>query len=90
MNRFYVTKNGTFIRCCWSDIDTRKMEQIVADMQKKEPDSEFKLYYWNGELTLFSILPIMVENKVFKEENWNWDKKYKPENIDYEEDWDIT
>lgn len=44
----------------------------------KEPDSEFKLYYWNGELTLFSILPIMVEKQVFKEENWNWDKKYRP------------
>ena len=47
MNRFYVTKNGTFIRCCWSDIDRRKMEQIVADMQKEEPDSEFKLYSWD-------------------------------------------
>ena len=90
MNRFYVTKNGTFIRCCWSGIDTRKMEKIVADMQKEEPDSEFKLYSLDGELTLFSILQIMVEKQVFKEENWNWDKKYKPENINYEEDWEIT
>ena len=90
MDKFFVTKNGTFLKCCWSGIDTRKMEQIVADMQKEEPDSEFKMYSWNGELTLFSILPIMVEKQVFKEENWNWDKKYKPENLDYEEDWDIT
>jgi hypothetical protein len=90
MNKFFVTKNGEFIKCCWSGIDTRKMEQIVADMQKDEPDSEFKMYSWNGELTLFSILPIMVEKQVFREENWNWDKKYKPENLDDEEDWDIT
>ena len=90
MNKFFVTKNGEFIKCCWSGIDTRKMEHIVADMQKKEPDCEFKLYSWDGELTLFSILPIMVEKQVFREVNWNWDKKYRPENFDYEEDWDIT
>lgn len=34
MNKFFVTKNGMFIRRCWSGIDRRKMEHIVADMQK--------------------------------------------------------
>ena len=89
MNKFFVTKNGTFIKCCWSGIDRPKMEQIVAYMQKKDPDSEFKMYSWDGELS-FSLLPIMLDKQLFKEENWNWDKKYKPENLDYEEDWDIT
>ena len=89
MNKFFVTKNGTFIKYCWSGIDKRKMEQIVADMQEKDPDSEFKMYSWDGDL-IFSLLPIMVEKQVFEEVNWNWDKKYIPENIDYEEDWDIT
>lgn len=51
------------------------MEQIVADMQKEEPDSEFKLYSWDGDL-LFSVLPIMLEKQAFKEVNWNWDKKF--------------
>lgn len=49
MNKFFVTKNGTFIKCCWSDINTRKMEHIVADMQKKEPDCEFKLYSYGDD-----------------------------------------
>lgn len=89
MNKFFVTKNGTFIKCCWDGIDKQKMEQIVADMQKEDPDSEFKLYSWDGDL-FFSILPIMLEKHAFNEVNWNWDKKYRPENIDYEEDWDIT
>ena len=53
------------------------MEQIVADMQEKEPDSEFKMYSWDGEL-LASVLPIMLEKRAFEEVNWNWDKKYKP------------
>lgn len=81
MDKFFVTKNGTFIKSCWSGIDKRKMEQIVADMQKDEPGSEFKLYSWDGEL-INSLLPIMLEKHVFREENWNWDKKYKPENFD--------
>ena len=89
MYKFFVTKNGIFIKCCWSGIDRRKMEQIVADMQKNEPNAEFKMYNWDGELS-FSLLPIMLENNLFKEENWNWNKKYKSENLDYEEDWDIT
>ena len=80
MNKFFVTKNGTFLNCCYSGIDKRKMEQIVAYMQKEEPEAEFKMYSWGGELTA-SILQIMLENNLFKEENWNWDKKYKPENI---------
>ena len=78
MNKFFVTKNGTFIKCCWSDINTRKMEQIVADMQKKEPDAEFKMYSWGGDL-ITSILPIMLEANAFEEINWNWDKKLKEE-----------
>lgn len=78
MNKFFVTKNGTFIKCCWSDINTRKMEHIVADMQKKEPDCEFKLYSWDGDL-ITSILPIMLEANAFEEINWNWDKKLKEE-----------
>lgn len=53
------------------------MEHIIADMQKEAPDSEFKMYSWDGELS-FSLLPIMFEKNLFKEENWNWDKKYKP------------
>lgn len=89
MNKFFVTKNGTFLKRCYSGIDIRKMEKIVADMQNEEPDCEFKLYSWDGEL-INSFLPIMLEKHVFREENWNWDKKYKPENFDYEEDWDIT
>lgn len=89
MNKFFVTKNGTFLNCCYSGIDKRKMEQIVACLQKEEPDAEFKLYSWDGDLTA-SILPIMLEIHAFQEVNWNWDKKYKPENLDYEEDWDIT
>ena len=89
MNNFFVTKNGTFIKCCWSGIDERKMEQIVADMQKKEPDAEFKLYNWDGEL-LASVLQIMLEKGAFKEVNWNWDKKLKEEKQIFEEDWDIT
>ena len=89
MNKFFVTKNGTFIKCCWGGMDKREMEQLVADMQKEEPDAEFKLYSWDGDL-IFSILPIMLEKQAFKEVNWNWDKKYRPENFDYEEDWDIT
>ena len=90
MNKYFVTKNCTFIKCCWSGIDERKMEQIVADMQEDEPDSEFKMYSWDGEL-LASVLPIMLEKHAFEEVNWNWDKKYRPENFDYEEeDWDIT
>lgn len=75
MNKFFVTKNGTFLKCCYSGIDKRKMEQIVAYMQEKEPDSKFKLYSWDGEL-INSLLPIMLEKHVFREENWNWDKKY--------------
>lgn len=78
MNKFFVTKNGEFIKCCWSGIDERKMEQIVADMQKKDPDSEFKMYSWDGEL-LASVLPIMLEKGAFKEVNWNWDNKIKKE-----------
>ena len=77
MNKFFVTKNGTFIKRCWSNIDKRKIEQIVADMQKENSDSEFKLYSWDGEL-LASVLPIMLEKGAFKEVNWNWDKKYIP------------
>lgn len=88
MNKFFVTKNGTFIKRCWSGIDKRKMEQIVADMQEEDPDSEFKMYSWDGDL-IFSLLPIMVEKQVFEEVIWNWDKKYIPER-DNEEDWDIT
>lgn len=75
MNKFFVTKNDTFINCCYSGIDKRKMEQIVAYMQEKDPDSEFKLYSWDGEL-LASVLPIMLEKHAFEEINWNWDKKY--------------
>ena len=78
MNKFFVTKNGTFLKCCYSGIDKQKMEQIVAAMQKEDPDSKFKLYSWDGEL-INSILPIMLEKGAFTEENWNWDKKYKPE-----------
>lgn len=78
MNKFFVTKNGEFIKCCWSGIDERKMEQIVADMQKENSDSEFKLYSWDGDL-IASILPIMLEANAFKEVNWNWDKKLKEE-----------
>lgn len=74
MNKFFVTKNGTFIKRCWSGIDKRKMEQIVTDMQIEDPDSEFKLYSWDGEL-LASVLPIMLEKGAFKEVNWNWDNK---------------
>lgn len=56
-----MTKNGEFIKCCWTGgIDEQKMEQIVANMQKEDPDSEFKLYSWDGEL-LASVLPIMLE-----------------------------
>lgn len=75
MNKFFVTKNGTFLKCCYSGIDKRKMEQIVADMQTEDPDSEFKMYSWDGEL-LASVLPIMLEKHAFEEINWNWDKKY--------------
>ena len=75
MDKFFVTKNGTFLKRCYSGIDKRKMEQIVADLQKDEPDSKFKLYSWDGEL-INSLLPIMLEKHVFREENWNWDKKY--------------
>lgn len=78
MNKFFVTKNGTFLKCYWSGIDKQKMEQIVANMKKVEPDSEFKMYSWDGEL-LYSILPIMLEKQALREENWNWDNKYKPE-----------
>ena len=53
-----------------------KMEQIVADMQKKEPDCEFKLYSWDGDL-IASILPIMLEANAFEEINWNWDNDYE-------------
>lgn len=87
-NRYFVTKNGVFIKSCWSGIDKQKMEQIVACLQKEEPDAEFKLYSWDGELPS-SVLPIMLDY-AFHEVNWNWDKKYKPEDLDYEEDWDIT
>lgn len=54
------------------------MEQIVADMQKENSDSEFKLYSWDGEL-LASVLQIMLEKGAFKEVNWNWDNKIKKE-----------
>lgn len=74
MNKFFVTKNGEFIKCCWSGWDKRKMEQLVADMQKDEPNAEFKMYSWDGEL-LASVLPIMLEKGAFEEVNWNWDKK---------------
>lgn len=74
MNKFFVTKNGTFIKRCWSGIDERKMEQIVAGMKEEEPDSEFKMYSWDGEL-LASVLPIMLEKGAFKEVNWNRDNK---------------
>lgn len=77
MNKFFVTKNGVFIKRCYSDIDKRKMEQIVAEMQEEDPDSEFKMYSWDGEL-INSLLPIMLEKGAFAEENWNWDKKYIP------------
>ena len=75
MDKFFVTKNGTFLKRCYSGIDKQKMEQIVADMQTEEPDSEFKMYSWDGEL-LASVLPIMLEKHAFEEINWNWDKKY--------------
>lgn len=76
MNKFFVTKNGTFIKCCWNGIDRQKMEQIVADLQEKEPDAEFKLYRWDGDL-ITCVLPIMLEAHAFEEINWNWDKKFK-------------
>ena len=67
MNKFFVTKNGEFIKCCWSGIDERKMEQIVAGMKEEESDSEFKMYSWDGEL-LASVLPIMLEIMMQKHE----------------------
>lgn len=88
-DRYFVTKNGVFIKSCWSGIEKRKMEQIVADMQQKDPDSEFKMYSWDGDL-IYSLLPIMLDKQVFREENWNWDKKYRTEKENVEEDWDIT
>lgn len=54
------------------------MEQIVAGLKEEDPNSEFKLYSWDGEL-LASVLPIMLEKGAFKEVNWNWDNKIKKE-----------
>lgn len=52
MNNFFVTKNGEFIKCCWiGGIDKREMEQLVADMQKKDPDSEWTPYCYYKKLT---------------------------------------
>lgn len=51
---------------------------IVADMQKDEPNAVFKMYSWEGDL-ITSILPIMLEANAFEEINWNWDKKLKEE-----------
>ena len=65
------------------------MEKIVLDMQEEDPDSEYKLYEWDGDL-IASLLPIMRDKQVFREINWNWDKKYKPVEEERAEDWDIT
>lgn len=56
----------------------KRISNIVADMQKDEPNAVFKMYSWEGDL-ITSILPIMLEANAFEEINWNWDKKLKEE-----------
>ena len=89
LKRYFITKNGTFLKCCWSDRTKQQMEKIVADMQREDTDSEYKLYEWDGEL-IYSLLETMRDKKVFQEINWNWDKKYSPVYEARDEDWDIT
>ena len=45
--KYFIKKNGTFLSASY-DTTSDVVERIVADMQRKEPHAEFKMYEWDG------------------------------------------
>lgn len=78
MAKYFVKKNGKFTNEEYDLMET-DVENIVAYMQRKEPDATFELLAWTNNFTV-DTLKVMEENHLLRKVNWNWDNKYKKEN----------
>ena len=86
--KYFIKKDGTFLSASYET--TRDVvERIVADMQRKEPYAEFKMYEWDGWMNM-KVVQTLEECECLDEVNWNWDRKYIPIRDDADDDWDIT
>jgi len=63
--RYFITKNGIFLKKCYT-INIDLVKKIVKELQDDEPDAEFKIYKWDGDV-IASLLPIMFEKGMFEE-----------------------
>lgn len=89
MEKYFVKKDGKFLNkvLVFDSNSNKNAENWVANEQCKNPDSTYELFSWDYELNM-EVVKKLEETGCFNKIDWNWDKKYIPNDDD--DDWDIT
>lgn len=75
MATYFIKKNGKFSNTQYGLLE-KDVEDIVAMLQRKEPDAEFELLAWTNNFNN-EVLKVLEEHHLLRKVNWNWDNKYK-------------